>query len=77
MLEQQRGQTSDQERVGSSAAPVSVPSPETSAAKAIQQQIKDAEARLIELRQRYTDQYPDVQDAQEQLQELRSKLNRL
>jgi hypothetical protein len=77
LLEQQRGQASDQGRVGSSAAPVSVPLPETSAAKAIQQQIKDAEARLIELRQRYTDQYPDVQDAQEQLQELRSKLNRL
>ena len=77
VLEQQRGQTSDQGRVGSYAAPVSVPLPETSAAKAIQQQIKDAEARLIELRQRYTDQYPDVQDTQEQLQELRSKLNRL
>ncbi|MGC2398235.1 MAG: hypothetical protein WA510_00565, partial [Acidobacteriaceae bacterium] len=76
VLEQQR-QTSDQGRVGSSAAPVSVPLPETSAAKAIQQQIKDAEARLIELRQRYTDRYPDVQDTQEQLQELRSKLNRL
>jgi hypothetical protein len=71
VLEQQRG------RVGSSAAPVSVPLPETSAAKALQQQIRDAEARLVELRQRYTDQYPDVQDTQERLQELRSKLNLL
>jgi len=77
LVEQQRGQTSDQGRVGSSPAPVSVPLPEPSAAKPIQQQIEDAEARLIELRQRYTDQYPDVQDTQEQLQELRSKLNRL
>ena len=77
LVEQQRGQTSDQGRVGSSAAPVSGPLPEPSAAKAIQQQIKDAEARLIELRQRYTDQYPDVEDTQEQLQALRSKLNLL
>jgi hypothetical protein len=75
--EQQRGQTSDQGRVGSSAAPLSVPLPDTSEAQAIQQQIKDEEARMIELRQRYTDQYPDVQDTQEQLEELRSKLNRL
>jgi hypothetical protein len=76
-VEQHRGRTSDQGRVASSAAPVSVPLPEPSAAKAIQQQIKDAEARLTELRQRYTDQYPDVEDTQEQLQELRSKLNLL
>jgi hypothetical protein len=68
-LEQQRG------RMRSSAAAVPVPSPEALAAKALQRQIKDAEARLTELRQRYTDQYPDVQDAQERLQELRAKLN--
>ena len=75
--EQQGGQTSGQWNVGSVAAPASVALPETPAAKAIQQQIKDAEARLMELRQRYTEQYPDVQDTQEELQELRSKLNRM
>jgi capsular polysaccharide biosynthesis protein len=73
--ELQKGQTSEPVRAGSSA--VSVPLPETSAVKATQQQIKDAEARLVALRERYTDQYPDVQDTQEQLQELRSKLRRL
>jgi hypothetical protein len=58
-------------------APASVPSPQASAIKALQLQIKEADTRLVELRQRYTDQYPDVQDAQEELQELRTKLSHL
>jgi DNA repair exonuclease SbcCD ATPase subunit len=73
-LEQQRR---DQARLASSAARVPGPPPESAAAKAIKQQIKDAEARLIELRQRYTDEYPDVQDANELIEELRSKLKGL
>lgn len=71
---QPTGQNGDQEQVASA---ISVPSPQASAIKVLQQQIKDADARLVELRQRYTDQYPDVQDTQEELQELHSKLNHL
>jgi hypothetical protein len=68
-------QTAEKTAVGSS--PALLLSPEALQAKALQQQIKEAEARLAELRQRYTDQYPDVQDTQEQLQELRSQLSRV
>jgi hypothetical protein len=73
-LEQQRH---DQERVASSAVRAPGPAAESAAAKAIKQQIKDGEARLIELRERYTDQYPDVQDAKEEIEELRTKLKNL
>jgi capsular polysaccharide biosynthesis protein len=71
---QPTGQSGDQQHFASA---VSVPSPQASAIKALQLQIKDADAHLVELRQRYTDQYPDVQDTQEELQELHSKLNHL
>ena len=58
-------------RVQTPAAP---PNP---AAVALRQQITEAQARLALLRQRYTDEYPDVQQARQAVAILENKLKRL
>ena len=47
------------------------------AAIALEQQIKDAQARLTSLRQRYTDEYPDVVEARQAVAILQEKLHSL
>ncbi len=47
------------------------------AAVALQQQIDIAQAHLTALRQRYTDEYPDVVEARQTVAALQAKLNRL
>lgn len=44
---------------------------------ALEQQIRQAQSHLTELLTRYTDNYPDVQDARETLWDLQTKLNQL
>lgn len=87
-LQNERRQISDQltalaQQKQQVAAPPPAPrvqtpaAPPNPAAVALRQQITEAQARLALLRQRYTDEYPDVEQARQQVAILENKLKRL